>query len=312
MSLTEYDQGLSEPWVGTICTLIENSPKPVVCAIHGMALGAGLELALAAHARVVHRDARLALPDVQLGLTPGSGGTQRLTRLVGAQLSLEILLTGKSIDAADRRFKKVVTRLTDDSPTAVAVTVARDLAARGSWRRTRDATKGLSDPMAFQNAVAAVRSKIGAGHGVEGAVLRCIEAAQLLPFEQGLAFEYTLFLDRLTLPEVRGPRHILMAESQAARVPAGAKRPPAPIRSVGLMGGGALATELAILFCDAGLEVHLNGAPEQIRALRAGVQKWFDGAQARGRITPQQTHACVSRLVENGGGEQACDLVIRP
>ena len=143
VDISEYDGPLASPWISDLCTLIENAPKPVVACLHGAVLGAGFELALAAHARVASRQARLALPEVTLGLIPGGGATQRLPRIVGAQAALEFMLSGQIVAADDPRMARLCDRLVESDPLEAALDLARDLAGRGTWRRTCDFQRGF-------------------------------------------------------------------------------------------------------------------------------------------------------------------------
>ena len=253
VDFAEYDQPLVQPWVHDLCQLIENSPKPVVCALHGLVLGAGFELALSAHARVASKDARFSVSDVKLGLMPGSGGTQRLPRLIGAAFTLEFLLTGQVLDATDKRLKRVVTQITDEDPGDAALGLARDLAARGSWRRTCDEKIGFSDPKGYQHALAEVSKQLPKTNSVERDILNCVEAALLLPFDQGLAFENTLFLERITSPEARGPRHILMAEQLAMNTVGATQQK--DVQDVVVIGGNDLGADATVVCLATGAEV---------------------------------------------------------
>lgn len=243
VDLGEYDMPLTRPWVGDLCAQIEGAAKPVICALHGAAIGAGFELALAAHGCVAQRQTRFAMSDVKLGMLPGAGGTQRLPRMMGAGRALELLLSGQQVPANDPRLKRVITRLTDADPTADALSLARDMAARGTWPRTSEATTGFADPAGYQAAVHQIRKQVNDSQSVEADIIACVEAAQILPFEQGLAFEEALFQERIASPGARGPRHALMAERKAAELPEQAR--PILINKIVLRGADALAIEVA-------------------------------------------------------------------
>uniref|UniRef100_UPI003BAD6039 enoyl-CoA hydratase/isomerase family protein n=1 Tax=Roseovarius sp. TaxID=1486281 RepID=UPI003BAD6039 len=191
VDLNEYTSPDGAPRLplNELFTAIEEAPKPVVAALHGAALGAGVELALAAHARVAQRGTRISMPEVTLGLIPGGGATQRLPRLAGAQASLELMLSGRAVEVTEARLAPVFDRITDDAPLAAACDFAAALADGVSWTRSRDVTRGLSDPAAFQAAVTGVAARLRSAGSAEADILACVEAAQLLPFEQGLIFE---------------------------------------------------------------------------------------------------------------------------
>ncbi|MEQ9259866.1 MAG: enoyl-CoA hydratase-related protein, partial [Roseovarius sp.] len=149
------------PLMDALCDAVEESPKPVVAALHGAVLGAGLELALAAHGRVAQAGTRVGLPDLQLGLVPGGGATQRLPRLVGAEAALDLALTGRGADLADPKLAGLARQVggaSGEAPLAEACEMAREMARAGGWRRMRETVAGLSRPGAFQQAVAEARA----------------------------------------------------------------------------------------------------------------------------------------------------------
>ncbi|WP_371224398.1 enoyl-CoA hydratase/isomerase family protein [Roseovarius sp. 2305UL8-3] len=307
--LSEFDAEPTAPSLGDICALIEDSPKPVVCALHGMAMGAGFELALAAHARVAQRDTGFALPEVKLGMMPGGGATQRLPRILGAQKSLEMLLTGQTILAADPRLKRLMTQLTADSPTQQALAVARDLAARGQSPKSREITLGFSDPLGFQKSIGTVAAQLSNRNGVERDILSCVEAAQLLPFAQGLAFEHSLYKDRLASPEARSARHLVLAGHRAARPPARLKSPPGEVNHVALLGADGLVAETAIACLEAGFKVSVLASDG---ASAADLTDRIDRVRAKAQGDPAQRATRQERLsiVDQPGQIAAVDLVL--
>lgn len=314
VDITEYDGPLAPPRVGELCRRIEDARKPVVAALHGSAFGAGLELALAAHARVTERRTRLALPDIALGLVPSGGATQRLPRLIGAQAALEFMLSGQAVAAEDPRIAKISDRLVDGDVLPSALDLARGLADKGAWRRTCDMVRGFSDPAGYQRAVAVVSSRLGDGQGAEADLLRCIEAAHLLPFDRGLELEAAVFEDRVATPQARARRHLFTAEKRAAIMPeqgrAGTITPPG---RVVLLGGGAIMAELAVTLLDAGKEVNLLApARDDTAAVAAHVQRIYDNAVARGRLDAAGRDARLGRLsvLPEAAAAPPADMVI--
>ncbi|WP_073194398.1 enoyl-CoA hydratase-related protein [Roseovarius marisflavi] len=305
VDLTEYDGPLASPWVSALCREIEDFPKPVVAALHGSVLGAGVGLALAAHARVAQATTRLALPEISLGMIPGAGVTQRAPRLVGAQVALELMLSGKPVAASDPRLRLFFDQITPDDPLATAVTLARKLADRGSWVRTRDRERGLTDPAAYQRALGLVAERL-AGQGGAGAdIVRAVEAAQLLPFEQGLEFEQALFEDRLTSAEARAQRHIFAAERRAAIMPELAQGTAQPLNRIALVGGDAATlADLGMLFVDAGKDVRVTDGDLALRLKRI-----LDDAVDNGRLDAAGRDARIARLTE-GATDGWADLVL--
>ena len=292
---------------------IEEAPKPVVAALHGSALGAGVELTLAAHARVAQRGTRISMPEVTLGLVPGGGATQRLPRLAGAQASLELMLSGRAVEVTDARLARVFDRITEDDPLAAAQELAASLADSASWTRTRDVTRGLSNPAAFQAAVGNVAARMRAGGSAEADILACVEAAQLLPFDQGLIFEQSRHEERLALPESRAIRHVFTAERRAASLPRTAAGDVPVIRTVALTGTGPKLAGLAALCLSAGMDVLLlTATPDQAAAVRDTLETALAEAVEGGRLAPGARDDQLSRLVplERPEGLARADLVL--
>ncbi len=297
VDITEYERPLEAPWVGDLCKMIEDAPKPVVAALHGSALGAGFELALAAHARVADRSARVALPEVTLGLIPGAGGTQRLPRLTGAQVALEFLLAGRATEAKDARLRRVFERLVDGDPLDEAKALAKDMATSGTWKRTRDRDPGLTDPEGYQQAVQAVAARIAALDSAERDIVKCVEAALLLPFDQGIIFERALFDDRIKSQAARASRHAFASERRAGVMPEIAQGQARPVHHIALLGQGALMVELAILGLDAGHQVALvTGSDAQAKAIMDRVAAIYDAAVKRQRLQATVKEQRLSRL----------------
>ena len=297
VDIAEYEGPLEEPWVGELCDLIEEASKPVVASLHGAALGAGFELALAAHARVADRTARVALPEVSLGLIPGAGGTQRLARITGAQVALEFLLSGRATVAGDAKLRRVFDRLHDGDPLEEAILLASDMAAAGTWTRTRDREPGLTDPEGYQKAVQVVAARMGDADTAERDIVRCVEAAQLLPFDQGVLLERTLFEDRLRSKAARASRHFFVAERRASAMPELSKGHAHPVNLVALLASGSLAVEVAIQCLDAGQVVMLTDMDDQKpEALRGRVTAIYEAAIQRKRLDGAVRDKRLSRL----------------
>lgn len=183
------------PALGALCRRLELLDKPVVALLSGVALGGGLELALAAHLRLAEEGVQVGLPEVLLGLVPGAGGTQRLPRLTGAGVALDLMLSGRVIGLGEAVALGVVDRVVGAEPVAEARAAALALAG-GAWTRTEDRREGMRDIAAYRGAVAAARGRAAAGRlPAPGRIVDCVEAALLLPFEQGLAFEAAAFGD---------------------------------------------------------------------------------------------------------------------
>ncbi len=242
-----------------LCNVLEASPKPVVVAINGRAFGGGLELAVAAHGRVAEEKAQLGLPDVSLGILPSAGGTQRLPRIVGAAAALKVLLETAPLSAAQALAIGLVDQVVGTGLRDAACAMALALAVAGKPLRSSDRRDGLRDGVAYQTAIAAARKRFaGARLPAPGRAIDCIEVAQLLPLDQGLAFERAAFDELVLTPEAVGLRHAFMAERRALSLPADlAALAPAKLSHLGVWGGGDMAAELVAQALAAGLRVTL-------------------------------------------------------
>lgn len=294
--ITEFDLPAlhQEPVPGSLHALIEASPKPVVAALHGTALGGGLELALACHARIAQAQTLVGLPEVHLGLVPGAGGTQRLPRLVGLELALNLIVQGRTQPASSLRDSGLFDELTDTAPLPVALALARQLAqqvaAGAAPRRTGALPVGMDNAEAYLAFARQTVKARAAGRPAPLACVDCVEHAATLPFEQGLERERDSF-DRLRgTADFLGLRHAFLAERRAANVedlPVDCKA--RGIESCVVIGGGTMGTGIAMSLANAGLPVTLveREAAALERAL-ATVQQHYDAALKKGRLTPQQ------------------------
>ncbi|UXX82997.1 enoyl-CoA hydratase-related protein [Roseovarius pelagicus] len=297
VNVTEYGAPLSAPWVDVLAEKIEASAKPVVAAIAGVALGAGFALALAAHGRVAHAEARVGLPEVKLGLVPAGGATQRLPRFVGAQVSLALMLSGRPVSVRDPGLKRVFGRIETQGVVAAASEMAIKLADAGPPVRSGDLRIGLTDPGAYLRSTAEIAAKGFAEDSAEAGIVRAVEAALLLPFEQGMALEVALFEEARMAPAARAARHMLMAERRAATValsPPGTAR---QLRDVIVTGRRGAFVETTIMALDVGWAVHLRPPrPADAPTIRDRVTEIYDGAVGRGRMDAAARDARLGRL----------------
>lgn len=281
-------EAVREPDLPALIEAFERSAKPVIAAVGALCMGGGVELALGCHFRVFHAAARIALPEVGLGLLPGAGGTQRLPRAVGVDAALSLILSGKPADIG--RFEG--TPLVDETAPAgellsAAVAFARRVAAEGRpLRRLRDLpVPGGEHDLFFQF----VRNALAGKPDMGPAPLRCVDAVEAAvnqPFEGGLALERQAFWALMDTPESRALRHAFLAEracGKLAGLPAGTVA--REIRRVGIVGAGTMGRGIAMCFLDAGLPVTLvdSTAPALAQAL-AAIRKTYEGAVAKGRL----------------------------
>ncbi|MDT0357301.1 3-hydroxyacyl-CoA dehydrogenase NAD-binding domain-containing protein [Herbaspirillum huttiense F1] len=318
--IREFGKPPQSPLLTELCNRIEACNKPVLAAIHGAALGGGLEVALAAHYRVALGNARLGLPEVQLGLLPGAGGTQRTPRLIGAQAALDMMLTGRHLSAKEALSLGLVDQLAEgDSADQARAAGLRELQAlletHAPVRRSRDG-KGLADTAATQAAIAAARAEAGKksrGLFSPYKIIDAVEAATTLPFDEGLALERQFFLQCLDSPQRAGLIHAFFAEREVQKAPETRNAQPRRIEQIGVVGGGTMGAGIAVAVLDAGLPVTMIERDDEALARGRGhVEKVYDAQVAKGRLTQEARDAVLARLQGSTRYEDlsAADVVI--
>lgn len=306
--VTEFRGRPAPPLLPRVVAALDASAKPIVAALDGVALGGGLELALACSHRLAGKGARLGFPEVKLGLLPGAGGTQRLPRLVGIERALELITTGAQLDAGAARKLGIVDELVaDDEMPAAAIAAATRLArqAEPPRRLSALAVDGAGAKAALAAATKrASSSRLAAPRRIVQAV-----AASLKPFEAGLRRERQLFLRCRRSRQHQALLHRFLAQRAAAAVEAS---PSARIARVAVVGAGTMGAGIAACFADAGLPALMLEADE--RALAAGLGRIDALYAARvrgGRLAPEEARRR-RELVSGGGYEDlaAVDLVV--
>lgn len=275
--------------------IMDNSPKPIVAAIHGTALGGGLETALCAHYRVAAQSAKVGLPEVHLGLLPGAGGTQRLPRLTGAEVALDWMITGRHVPVAEALEYGVVDEVVpDESLREDAIAFARRIVAEGGeLRRVRDRDDKVTADRDKPELFADFRKKHARkfrGFKAPEAIVQCVEAAVNLPYDEGREVEKRLFAELVSSPESAAQRYYFFAERAAAKVPDVPRDTPRiPVESVGIIGAGTMGGGIAMNFANAGIPVTI--VEQQPEALERGlgvIRKNYERTASKGRITAAQ------------------------
>ncbi len=290
--ITEFGKPPTGPSLPEVQAAIEDAPKPVIAAIHGTALGGGLEVALVCHYRVAARSAKCGLPEVNLGLLPGAGGTQRLPRIVGVEKALEMVTSGTHVPAPAAAEMGLVDLLTDDaSLRADAIAFARQVVAEGRpLRKVRDlddeiaAARGKPEIFAEFRRANARRFR---GFDAPEYNIRCIEAAVELPFDEGLKRERAMFVELLNGTQSAAQRYYFFASRQVWQLPdIDADTPLLPVRQVGIIGAGTMGGGIAMNFLNAGYPVTIVETSQQ--ALDRGVRTIrtnYENTAKKGRIT---------------------------
>ena len=287
--ITEFGKPPQPPGLNEVIAAMENAPKPVVAAIHGTALGGGLETALGAHFRVAVKDAKLGLPEVKLGLLPGAGGTQRLPRAVGPELAVKMIVGGNPISASEALKAGLIDEIVDDLVPGAVAFAKKVVAEKRPLRRLRDEDGKLkaakADRSIFTNAVAALTKK---ARGLEApfAAADAVGAAIDLPFDEGLKKEREGFMKLMTGDQSKAQRYAFFAEREAAKVagvPEGTK--PRKVERVAIIGAGTMGGGIAMSFANAGIPVTLiETGDEQLKRGMGVMQKNYENTAARGGI----------------------------
>ena len=288
--ITEFGKPPQSPSLHEVIEVIENSSKPVVAAIHGTALGGGLELALGAHFRVATKDAKLGLPEVKLGLLPGAGGTQRLPRAVGPELAVKMIVGGDPIGAADALKNGLIDEVVEGEPAVGGEAFARKvLAEKRPLRKLRDDDSKLAaakaDKSIFTNAAAAANKR---NRGLEAPLAAAEAVSHSLdqPFDQALKSERDLFMKLMNGDQSKAQRYAFFAEREAAKVsgvPEGTK--PRDVKQVAIIGAGTMGGGIAMSFANAGIPVTLiETGDEQLKRGLGVMQKNYEATAARGGI----------------------------
>jgi 3-hydroxyacyl-CoA dehydrogenase len=288
----------AEPSSRTLVRRIEDGTKPVIAAIHGSALGLGLEFAMGCHYRIAQRGARLGLPEVKLGLLPGGGGTQRLPRLAGVEAAARVIVDGENVDAGEALSLGLVDEVAEGELLPAALAFAERVAQRKEHPvASRRAAPQAPDAHWFD----AQRARIAAkrrGQPAPLECLACIEAATRLPFDEGLKFERERFDVLVNGIESKAMRHLFLAERAAAKVPGlPADTAPRRIERVAIIGAGTMGGGIAMSFASAGIPVTLIESRDE--ALQRGlstIRKNYATTVSKGKLAQAEADARLARI----------------
>lgn len=256
--IREFGKPPMEPHLPDVCQFIEDCPKPVVAAIHGTALGGGLEIPLSCHFRIAVATAKVGLPEVKLGLLPGAGGTQRLPRVAGVQAALEMITSGTPVAAAKAKAMGILDEIVDGDLKAAALAFARKAVdEKLPLRRVSRLAAKLDTPTVFEDFAKANARKF---RGFL-APYKCIESvknAAELPFAEGMKKEREIFLELQASDQSKAQRHVFFAEREVVRIPGlPDDQPTRDITSVGVLGAGTMGGGIAMCFANVGIPVKL-------------------------------------------------------
>ncbi|MFC3614450.1 3-hydroxyacyl-CoA dehydrogenase NAD-binding domain-containing protein [Lutimaribacter marinistellae] len=285
--IREFGKPPKEPFLPDLCTRIESSPLIVVSALHGTALGGGLEIALGSHYRIAVPSARMGLPEVLIGVMPGAGGTQRLPRLVGIDASTDIITSGRQIKADEALSLGIIDRVEDGAPRDIGLAYARELIDSGAGRRPVSemaAPEAVDFDALYESVLKKARGQIAPATAVRG-----IQACCELPFDQGMKRERELFMELMASDQRQGLIHAFFAEREVGKLPELKGVEPRTLASIGVIGGGTMGAGIATAALLAGLPVvMLEMTPEAAQAAKERIAKNLGGALKRGKISQEQ------------------------
>ena len=319
-------RGPGAPNVHGLFGRIEDFPKPIIMAIHGTALGGGLELAMAGHYRVATPEAKIGQPEVNLGIIPGAEGTQRLPRIVGIAAAIDLCVSGKPITAKAALDLGLIDEIIETVFTSTG-TVQQDLcdgavdfarrAAAGKHSKTRDHNDKLGDPATNAPLYAAGREqacRIRRNQTAPLAVIDAIEAAATLPFDEGCRREHDIFFKCIATDQARALIHAFFAERAVAKVPGlSASAVPTEIRTAAVIGAGTMGGGISMALANAGISILLKDTDEA--ALERGIaaiRKNYLVSVQKGRFTPKYVEERMAMIHPQTGyeGFESVDIII--
>jgi 3-hydroxyacyl-CoA dehydrogenase len=308
-------KAFEQPMLPQVVDRIENCTKPVVAAIHGTALGGGLEVALGCHYRVALASAKLGVPEVKLGLLPGAGGTQRLPRIAGVKRALEMCATGTPISAKEASDCGLVDRLIEGELVPHAVAFAeevRDVRPMQKSSERQDKVEGV-DPAVFDEFIKANGRKL---RGFEAPLknLEAVRVATQKPYAEGVLEERKLFMELMSGTQAKAQQYFFFAERKAAKIdglPEGTT--PRDIKRVGVIGAGTMGGGISMNFLSAGIPVTIVEMSQEALDRGTGVmRKNYEASAAKGKLTADQVSGAMGLLgpTLDFNALADCDLII--
>ena len=296
--------------------VMDEGPKPVVAAIHGYALGGGLETALACHYRIAVPSAKVGLPEVLIGILPGAGGTQRLPRLIGPKAALDMITTGRHVAADEAHRLGIIDELApEDGLKAAAIAFARKIADARPLPRIRDRNDKLAEgtPALFEATRKAIARR-ARNQRAPYACIEAVEAACAMPFDEGCKLERKLFDEQVNSEEARALRYAFFAEREIARIPFIPRETPLrPTDSAAVVGAGTMGGGIAMSFADNGYDVMITDAtPEALQRGMARIRANYETSVKRGSLAQDEMERRFARIypVPSLDAIKDCDVVI--
>jgi 3-hydroxyacyl-CoA dehydrogenase len=313
--ITEFGKPPQQPWLPAVVDAIENCSKPVVAAIHGTALGGGLEVALGCHYRVADPGAKLGTPEVKLGLLPGAGGTQRLPRVAGVTRALEMCSTGSPITAKQAFDCGLVDRLVEGELIPHAVGYAEEVRQVRPLPKSSERQDKLNecDPAVFDEFRKA-NAKRFRGFVAPEANIKAVKVACEKPYSEGVIEERKLFMELMTGEQSAAQRYFFFAERKAAKIDGLPENTePRPVRKVGVIGAGTMGGGISMNFLSAGIPVTIVEMGHEALDRGTGLmRKNYEASAAKGKLTEEQVSRAMALLTPtlDFSALADCDLII--
>ena len=316
--ISEFGSAPKEPHLPAVLTLLDQSNKPVVAAVHGTALGGGLETTLCCNYRVASADAKFGLPEVHLGLLPGAGGTQRLPRVVGVEKALSMVTSGAPIGADEALESGLIDMIVESDLRAEAIAFAVAKSSEGaSHPRVRDNQEKLQSAIESPEIFAQVRKMIARktrGFLAPEYNIRCVEAAVSQPFDEGIKTEGKLFMELMAGSQSRAQQYFFFAERQASKVVGIDKNTPdLPISRVGVIGGGLMGGGIAMNMANVGIPVTIVETNQAALDRGLGIiRKNYENTASKGRLRAEDVETRCGLISGSLEMESLadCDLII--
>ncbi|MCW9044704.1 MAG: 3-hydroxyacyl-CoA dehydrogenase NAD-binding domain-containing protein [Alphaproteobacteria bacterium] len=295
--ITEFGKPLQEPGLTEVIDGFENSTKPVIAAVHGTALGGGMEIVLGCHFRVAATTAMCGLPEVKLGIIPGAGGTQRLPRIVGAQTALEMITSGNFIKAPKALKMGIFDELIEGDLEEGAVAFAEKVIAENRPIRKVSELSVEADSDVFENFRKGIARK-SRGYLSPFKCIDSVENATKFPFDEGMAKEREIFIECLSSPQSAGQRFMFFAERTASKVNDVPKDTPLrDLKTAGVLGAGTMGGGIAMNFLNAGIPVTIVEMAQEALDKGIGIIRTnYENTAKKGRLTQEQVEERMALL----------------
>lgn len=294
--IREFGKPIEEPQLPAVIRAIQDCPKPIIAAIHGAALGGGLELALGCDARVALAGSKVGLPEVTLGMIPGAGGTQHVPRLTGISTAIELVCSGRRVEAIEAKELGLVDQVVADNLLQHAIAMATQWGAEQRKRRLSEekVPSGRAESIATAESLA---MRAGRGRPQVRAAIEAIKSSAELPYAEALARERSVFQALRMSPEAAALRHLFFAEREARKIGSVQGISPQPVRHVGVIGAGLMGVGIAVCFADAGCDVILiDRSDEAIARGRRQIESIYSKNVASRKLDASTAAAVQARI----------------